>query len=68
MRKLINTHTPDQRFSYQVSLSTRSQSRQYQMSADTADALLVHSQRTVEEGTAIERLHDLLEEEYEWLG
>ena len=34
---------------------TRSQSRQYQMNADTADALLAHAQRTVEEDTAIKR-------------
>ena len=38
----------------------RSQSKQYQMSADTTDALLAHAQRTVEEDTAIERVHDLL--------
>ena len=43
------------------------------MSADTADALLAHAQRTVEEDTAIERVHDLLlegrlEEEHEWFG
>ena len=52
---------------------TRSQSRQYQMSADTADALLARAQRTVEQDTAIERVHDVLlegrlEEEHEWLG
>ena len=51
---------------------TRSQSRQYQMSAGTADVLLAHAQRIVEEGTAIERVHDLLleghlEEEHKWL-
>ena len=51
---------------------TRSQSRQYQMSADTVDALLAHAQRTVEKDIAIERVHDLLlegrlEEEHEWL-
>ena len=51
----------------------RSQSRQYQMSADTADALPAHAQRTVKEDAAIERVHDLLlegrlEEEHEWLG
>ena len=42
---------------------TRSQSRQYQMSMDTADALVAHVQRTVEEDTAIERVHSLLLEE-----
>ena len=52
---------------------TRSQSRQYQMSMDTADALVAHAQRTVKEDTAIERVHSLLlekrlEEEHEWLG
>ena len=30
------------------------------MSADTADALLAHVQRTVDEDTAIEQVHDLL--------
>ena len=39
---------------------TRSQSRQHQMSADTADALLTHARRTEEEDTATERVHDLL--------
>ena len=43
------------------------------MSTDTADALLAHAQRTVEEDTAIERVHGLLleerlEEEHKWLG
>ena len=43
------------------------------MSADTADAMLAHAQTTVEEDTAIERVHDFLlegrlEEELEWLG
>ncbi|CAM9105282.1 unnamed protein product, partial [Ascophyllum nodosum] len=38
----------------------RSQSRQHQMSADTADALLTHARRTEEEDTATERVHDLL--------
>ena len=52
---------------------TRSQSRQHQMSADTADALLTHAQRTEEEDTATEQVHDLLlegrlEEEHEGLG
>ena len=52
---------------------TRSQSRQHQMSADTADALLTHSRRTEEEDTATERVHNLLlegrlEEEHEGLG
>ena len=52
---------------------TRFQSRQYQMSADTADVLLARAQTTVEEDTAIERVHDLLlegrlEEKLEWLG
>ena len=52
---------------------TRSQSRQHQMSADTADALLTHARRTEEEDTATERVHDLLlegclEEEHEGLG
>ena len=52
---------------------TRSQSRQYQMSIDTADALLAHAERTVEEDTVIERVHGLLleerlEEEHKWLG
>ena len=52
--------------------STRSQSRQYQMSKDTADALVAHAQRTVEEDTAIERVHSLLleerlEEDHKWL-
>ena len=52
---------------------TRSQSRQYQMSKDTADALVAHAERTVEEDTAIERVHSLLleehlEEEHKWLG
>ena len=42
---------------------TRSQSRQYRMSMDTADALVAHAQRTVEEVTAIERVHSLLLEE-----
>ena len=42
---------------------TRSQSRQYQMSMDTADALLAHAERTVEEDTAIERVYGLLLEE-----
>ena len=51
----------------------RSQSRQHQMSADTADALLTHARRTEEEDTATERVHDLLlegrlEEEHEGLG
>ena len=50
---------------------TRSQSRQYQISADTADALLAYAQRTVKEDTAIKRVHDSLlearlEEEHEW--
>ena len=39
---------------------TRSQSRQHQMSADIADALLTHARRTEEEDTATERVHDLL--------
>ena len=52
---------------------TRSQSRQYQISKDTAYALVAHAQSTVEEDTAIERVHSLLleerlEEEHEWLG
>ena len=52
---------------------TRSQSRQYQMSMNTADALLAHAETTVEEDTAIERAHGLLleeriEEEHKWLG
>ena len=52
---------------------TRSQSRQYQMSLDTADALLAHAERIVEEDTAIERVHGLLlkgrlEEEHKWFG
>ena len=52
---------------------TRSQSRQHQMSADTADALLTHARRTEEEDTATDRVHDLLlegrlEEEHEGLG
>ena len=52
---------------------TRSQSRQHQMSADTADALLTHARRMEEEDTATERVHDLLlegrlEEEHEGLG
>ena len=52
---------------------TRSQSRQHQMSADTADALLTHARRTEEEDTATERVHDLLlegrlEEEYKGRG
>ena len=39
----------------------------------TADALLAHAERTVEEDTAIERVHGLLleerlEEEHKWLG
>ena len=43
------------------------------MSTDTADALLAYSQRTVEEDTAIKRVHSLLleeclEEEHKWLG
>ena len=43
------------------------------MNTDTAYALLAHSQRTVEEDTAIERVHSLLleerlEEEHKWLG
>ena len=43
------------------------------MSMDTADALVAHAQRTVEEDTAIERVHsllleELLEEEHKWLG
>ena len=42
---------------------TRSQSRKYRMSMDTADALVAHAQRTVEEDTAIERVHSLLLEE-----
>ncbi|CAN0356099.1 unnamed protein product [Ascophyllum nodosum] len=42
---------------------TWSQSRQYRMSMDTADALVAHAQRTVEEVTAIERVHSLLLEE-----
>ena len=52
---------------------TRSQSRQHQMSTDTADALLTHARRTGEEDTDTERVHDLLlegrlEEEHEGLG
>ena len=52
---------------------TRSQSRQHQMSADTADALLTHTRRTEEEDTTTERVHDLLlegrlEEEHEGRG
>ena len=52
---------------------TRSQSRRYQMSKDTADALVAHARWTVEEDTAIERVHSLLleqrlEEEHKWLG
>ena len=52
---------------------TRSQWRQYQMSADTADARLTHARRTEEEDTATERVHDLLlegclEEEHEGRG
>ena len=52
---------------------TRSQSRQPQMSADTADVLLTHDRRTEEENTATERVHDLLlegrlEEEHEGHG
>ena len=52
---------------------TRSQSRQHQMSADAADALLTDARRTEEEDTATERVHDLLlegrlEEEHEGLG
>ena len=39
---------------------TRSQSKQHQMSADTADALLTHGRRTEEEDTTTERVHDLL--------
>ena len=39
---------------------TRSQSRQHQMTVDTADALLTHDRRTEEEDTATERVHDLL--------
>ena len=43
------------------------------MSMDTADALVAYAQRTVEEDTAIERVHSLLleehlEEEHKWLG
>ena len=43
------------------------------MSTDTANALLAHSQRAVEEDTAIERVHSLLleerlEKEHKWLG
>ena len=33
------------------------------MSTNTADVLLAHAQRTVDEDTAIERVHDLLLEE-----
>ena len=52
---------------------TRSQSKQYQMSLDTADALLAHAERTLEENTAIERVHGLpleerLEEKHKWFG
>ena len=52
---------------------TRSQSRQHQMSTDTADVLLTHARRTEEEDTATGRVHDLLlegrlEEEHEELG
>ena len=52
---------------------TRSQSRQHQMSAGIADALLTHARRTEEEDTATERVHDLLlegrlEEEHEGRG
>ena len=52
---------------------TRSQSRQHQMSADTADALLTYARRMEEEDTATERVHDLLlegrlEEEHEGRG
>ena len=52
---------------------TRSQSRQHQMSVDTADALLTYARRAEEEDTATERIHDLLlegrlEEEHEGLG
>ena len=54
-------------------MRTRSQLRQYPISTDTADALLVHAQRTVQDDTAIERVHGLLleerlEEEHKWLG
>ena len=50
---------------------TRSQSRQYQMIFDIVDALLAHAERTVEEDTAMERIHGLLleerlEEEHKW--
>ena len=43
------------------------------MRMDTADALVAHAQRTVEEDTAIERVHSLLleerlEEKHKWLG
>ena len=49
---------------------TRSQSRQQQMSTDTADALLTNARRTEEDDTDTERVHDLLlegrlEEEHE---
>ena len=52
---------------------TRSQSRQHQMSTDTADAPLTHARRTEEEDTDTERVHDLLlkgclEEKHEGLG
>ena len=52
---------------------TRSQSKQYQMSLDTADALLAHAERILEENTAIERVHGLpleerLEEKHKWFG
>ena len=52
---------------------TRSQSRQHQMSTDTADALLTHARRTEEEDADTEQVHDLLlegrlEEEHEGLG
>ena len=71
---LVGRETYRQRWNGKISAlqggHTRFQSRQYQMSVDTADALLVHAQRTVEEDTAIERVHDLLlegrlEEEHE---
>ena len=43
------------------------------MIMDTADTLVAHAQRAVEEDTAIERVHSLLleerlEEEHKWLG
>ena len=49
---------------------TRSQSRQHQMSTDTADALLTNARRTEVDDTDTERVHDVLlegrlEEEYE---